>query len=144
MKTIESYEAIDGTKFFNRGQCERYESELRLVSEIKIPNSKLWHGTYKQHDRQSLLAIKRAVFALVLQKFGDSYPEWRKWDADDVHQMSIVGRVVSEGSGPITNAWNQLGRFNFDLGREYDQPYFALHPDEATPASLPNSESRQA
>lgn len=129
--TIECYYADDGTRFFDHGQCERYEAELRSVAHIKIPESKLSHGTYKQHDRYTLLAIKRALWPFVLQKCGDQFPQWREWNPDEVHPMSIVGRVLDDYGGPIANKWAKLARFNFDLGREYDQPYFANHPDEA-------------
>jgi hypothetical protein len=132
--TITAYQASDGTKFFDAAQCERHEAELRLLAEIQIPNSKLGHGKYKQHDRVALLSIKRRLWAVILERYGDSFPEWRKWNADQVHPMSIVGRVMSDSDGPIANAWSQLSRFNFELGREYDQPYFANHPEEAEPA----------
>jgi hypothetical protein len=134
MKTIESYEAVDGTKFHDRAQCERYEADLRRIAHIKIPNSKLDHGKYKQHDVESLLAIKRALWTAVLEKYGERWPEWRGWKADDVHPMSVVGRCLDDCSGPIERAWAQLARFNFLLGREYDQPYFALNPNEAVEA----------
>lgn len=71
----------------------------------------------------------------MLTKYGDSYPKWREWHADNVHPMSMVGRVLSDGTlGPLEIAWVTLARYDFLTGREYDQPYFVRNPTEAKPA----------
>lgn len=133
---ITQYATSDGNKFLSLAAAESHETELAKVHPIlaRIPESNLSHGTYVQHDRETLLQIKRDLFALVLAKYGDSYPQWRTFAPDDVHPFSGVGRVLSEDSGPLASAWNRIGCFNFELGREYDQPYFANNPHEAMEA----------
>jgi hypothetical protein len=73
----------------------------------------------------------------VLSKYGDSYPVWKQWKADEVHPASVIGRVMSGSDGPLAKAWNRLSFYNFDLGREYNQPYFANNPSEATKEKTP-------
>jgi len=135
MKTLTRmiYQAGDGTEFNVRHQCERYEAELAAVAPImaRLPKNDLPHGKCKQHDREVLLQVKRDLFALVLAKMGREFPGWRKWNADDVHPMSIVGRVLDDYGGALAKAWSRLAFFNFDNGREYDQPFYANHPDKA-------------
>jgi hypothetical protein len=45
--------------------------------------------------------------------------------------MSFAGRLASEGPDCFARAWNRLCSINWDNFREYDQPYFAMNPDEA-------------
>ena len=132
VEVIEAYKTTDGSRFFDRQFAERHDEEYHLVKPVAdlLPKTDLKHGTYKQHDSANLRAIKRKVWELVLAKHKDSYPRWADWDADEVHPCSVVSRVL-DGDGPLCQLWNRLSRFNFELGREYDQPYFALHPSEA-------------
>lgn len=138
MKTeaVVEYIADDGKRFRSEAECLNYEAELEAVGEImsRIPESRLEFGTYRQHDRNTLLQIRRDLWQLVLAKYGDRWSgtKWKEWNADEVHPMSIVGRVLSDsGHGPIEKAWHRLGCFDFELGREYDQPYFVAHSSEA-------------
>ncbi len=132
---IPGYKTSDGTRFFSSEQAVAYERELDSVAWIaaRIPDSKLKHGKYKQHDRQQLLQIKRDLWPLVLAKVNaaEHYPEWLKKHPDDVHPSSGVGRVLDDTGGPVARAWQKLARFNFELGREYDQPYYANNPEKA-------------
>ena len=132
---VTEFVATDGARFKQQNHCEEYEEELKLVETITLPKTDLKHGTYTQWGRKILLQAKRDLFALVLEKYGDSFPEWREWEPDDVHPMSVVGRVLGDHGGPLANAWSRLACFNFDNGREYDQAYFANHPAEARLAS---------
>jgi hypothetical protein len=68
----------------------------------------------------------------VLKYYKKSYPMWKEFDADAVHPFSIVGRVLDDCGGPICVAWNRLGCYDFDKGRQYDQPYYVNHPNQAT------------
>lgn len=130
---VTEYVASDGARFRDPQQCESYERELSMVQPImnRLPKGDLNAGQYRQHDKEFLLQIKRDLWALVLTRYGKDFPEWLGHDADSIHPLSGVGRVMSDIGGPIAEAWGWLAYFNFDLGREYQQPYYALHPDEA-------------
>ena len=134
------YISDDGTEFRERTACEAYETQHRCVAEVmaRIPKTELPNGYYTEHDPAILQEIKDDLWQLVLRYYGESYPEWRTWDVDKVNPLtSVVGRVLCDGHGPLTRAWYRLRCFDIRLGREYDQPYFALHPSEAKRLTSP-------
>jgi hypothetical protein len=130
---VTQYKAFDGTVFTNQKDCLDYEVEFDKVKAIlqRIPSVKVQGQNYVQFDKNFLLQIKRDLFNIVLEYYGDSYPKWRKFNPDEVHPLSVVGRILDDCGGPINNAWSKLSFFNFELGRKYEQPYYALHPEEA-------------
>ena len=138
-ETVTEYVAKDGTRFKDAILAQAYEDELTKVEPILaiIPDSKVEGGFYVQHNVAFLRTIKRRLWEVVLSKYGKSYPKWKEKDADEVSPFSMVGRVLDDCGGPIANAWGKLMRFNFDNGREYEQPYFALNPNEATKEYFP-------
>lgn len=134
---VVQYICSDGTTFYYKGRAEDYEAEYLSVLPIRnrIPRTALKHGTYVQHDAQTLRQIRRDLWPLVLEKVNASvrHKAWLEWNPDEVHPMSGVGRVLSDCGGPVAKAWADLARFDLDTGREYDQPYFSLNPDKAVP-----------
>lgn len=135
MKTITRtlYIANDGTEFLSEQKCREYESEKAKLDAIfkGIPQWPDKHGSFVVVPRITLLNARRELWKLVLKEYGDSWPQWKTWDADEVHPMSVVGRVLDDCGGLIAKAWSKMRSWDFEKGRIYDQPYFASHPDEA-------------
>jgi hypothetical protein len=135
MKKIQvtQYESCDGQKFETEKDCINYEYWFNKVTPIldRIPSIKIEGSYYVQFDKEYLLQLKRELFYIVLEYLGKEWPEWKKFNPDEVHPMSIVGRVLDDYGGPVAEAWQKLEYFNFDLGRKYEQPYFALNPEKA-------------
>jgi hypothetical protein len=132
---VTDYIALDGKRFRDREKCLAYEQELRAVNAImdRLPKCDPGDGEYFQHDKETLLDARRGLWAMILDKYGESYPEWKKWHADKVHPLSGVGRVLDDfGGNPIADAWRHLARINWELYREYQQPYYAINPGQAT------------
>jgi hypothetical protein len=132
-ETVTAYVANDGARFKTQEQCVEYETELHKVEPIisQLPRSNPPHGMYVQHDAEPLRRIRRLLWTLVLEKLGDEYPNWKLHVADDLAPFSVVDRVLDDYTGPLARAWKMLRFFDFATGREYDQPYFVLHPNEA-------------
>jgi hypothetical protein len=128
--------ADDGTQFSDQATCAAHEALLARLKPImaRLPQSRPRGATYVQHDAETLRQVKRDLFGLVLERLGGSYPQWRDVNPDEVHPMSIVGRVLDDCGGPLAKAWSTLARYDFDTGREYEQPYFVAHPQEAVQA----------
>jgi len=125
--------ANDGTRFTSASRCLIYEQEKESVSEA-MRNIPEWptDNTFIQLDRAELYDARRKLWALILAKYGDSWPQWKGFDADDVHPFSAVGRVMSECDNcPLAKAWNKFGAINFDNCRMYQQPFYALNLDKA-------------
>jgi hypothetical protein len=136
IEQVTEYVACDGERFRDRAMCEKHEAMVLRINPImdRLPKTHLEVGTYLQHDREVLRQVKRNLFAIAMEEFGDRYPKWKAFDADTVHPLSIVGRVLDDSGGPMNSAWARLACFDFDSGREYDQPYYVTHPGEAKEA----------
>ncbi len=133
IETAKKFTCSDGTVFYDDTVAAwAHEEEFLRVKPIadRIPDSNVRGGEYVQHDPQLLKQIRRDLWKLVLDRHGESFPAWRKFDADQVVIGSMVGRVLSDFSGPLAKAWMSLGRFDLDNGREYEQPYYVHHPRE--------------
>lgn len=135
-QAVMQFTTSDGSKFLDRQRAESYEAEWQSVKPIldQIPQVNLGHGQFKSVPAEVLQKIRRDLWPVVVARYGSSWPKWREWQADEVHPMSIVGRVLSDCGGPIADCWNRLMVFDFERGRIYDQPYFVSHPNEAEEA----------
>lgn len=134
-ENVTYYVANDGTRFTSPKKCQEHETLSATVALAMFYLPELPKSGFIQLEREQLFNVRRQLWKLVLDKYGDSYPEWRKHNADDVHPMCGVGRVLSDGnSGPIEKAWARLGAVNFDNCRLYSQPFYALNPDKCESA----------
>lgn len=133
MKTKTIYEAEDGSRFESKKACEEYEGELRKYQKAMLPlepRPELSGEQYFQHDREICLKAKRDVIALAKNTVKDKI-----WDnpPDEIHPMSFAGRLIDDcGHAALRHAWGRFCSIDFSTGREYQQPYFTLHPEEAT------------
>jgi hypothetical protein len=135
IEEVTEYVADDGRRFSSYFTCLNYETELADVEAImqQLPKHNLPNGEYVSCDPSLLRQVKSRLWGMVLNKYGDSYPKWRGYSADDVSVNGIVSHVLSDSShGPLEAAWLFLMRCDFDLGRIYDQPYFVNRPEEAS------------
>ena len=127
------YKAEDGRIFSTMAACERHETLLRKVVPVMAPLPRIKIGTrqYYQHDPAALTAVWSDLWELVLEEHGESWPEWKKYSAEEVHPQSIVGRVLSDYNTPLYDAWYRFMCIDMDTGREYNQPYYVSHTQEA-------------
>lgn len=134
VERIMKYLAADGSEWREFAQAQRREE---LVDEVNaamagLPDIEVQSDEYYQHDREVLFDARRKLFELAKREHLQSYPAILQANADDVHPMSGVGRILSDCNGPIPQAWNRFGRICFETFREYDQPYRVSHPSTAT------------
>jgi hypothetical protein len=136
MKTITMYEASSGARFNTAEQCREHENLIVALDEAMLPlgpERKIDSEQYFQHDKELALQAKRNVMAIVRGLFGiEEYPAMAA-NSDEIHPRCIIGRVIDDsGPPPLNRAWGRLSRINWENFREYEQPYFTAHPDEAT------------
>ena len=134
IESVVEFVAADGQRFRDEAACLAYEAEKRLIDAIMapLPTRDIPAGQYVQHDREVLFGVRRQLWESIRERYGKDYPRWLTWDADGIHSMSVVGRVLDDcENGPLGKAWRRLAKFNFDLCREYQQSYYALNPDKA-------------
>jgi hypothetical protein len=78
--------------------------------------------------------LRNEVWAAVVALARDCHPGWDQFKnpPENIHPMSICGRVIDDGSClPVQRIWNW-----FSCERDgwlYQQPFFALNPDKFKP-----------
>lgn len=140
MEAITQYRAEDGSIFSSMVECAKYETLAKRVALAMQPlgeSPQLRMGEWVQLDRQACLSAKRGLLVLIRERWKESdYAVLRNPD-DEIHPMSFVGRLVCDcGIRCLERAWCRLMRINWDNYREYDQPYYANHPEEAENESV--------
>lgn len=130
--TITKYTCSDGTSFTDKHRAEKWQEELESLADLpSIPAFELRNGQRVKFDKETMFAYRRLLWERVLAKYGESYPKWKTWNADEVQPLSIVGRVMDDHGCPIAKAWQRMSCWNFEHGTIHDQPYFALNFDES-------------
>lgn len=143
MKEVTKYLADDGLEFNDRAQCERYEAMCanvaalmsKLPAKPDLPGCSFENGGgYVQHDP----AAARAVRSGLLRIANEIMPH--KWFdqsiADETVHPSWAGRMIDEmDQRCLSRAWHRFMCMSADF-REYGQPYFASHPEEAKDVCL--------
>lgn len=133
MQPVTMYASNDGRLFKTEQQCRDHEALGERCQDALLATlgdrPELKHGRWKQHTQQ---AVMRARYALV-QIAKEVWPNEEVWKRDitNLHPWGIAGRIATDSNSPFARAWGRLMCINFDNFREYDQPYFALNPQEA-------------
>lgn len=135
MKTVIAYEASDGSRFDSQSAAEAHEQLVSRVAhamESLGPRPKLGNGRWKQHDGFACRLARRRVVMLYAAQNPDDAERWRLLEqVENIDPRThVIGRML-DGDGPLARAWYRLSCINWETFREYDQPYYAMHPEEA-------------
>ena len=142
MEAITKFQANDGTEFYHSENCIKYELLIEnvktIMSKLKpIPDScDFSNGSgYVQHEKEQLKTAKIALLEISKEYIDHKWIQ-QSIDDDSVH-LSYAGRLISEYSDlrPVYKAWNRLMCVDSQF-REWGQPYFATHPEEAKQVCL--------
>lgn len=135
MKLVTKYVSDDGVEHSTPERCHSYDGMFHAVqgSLSALPDvPDLESSQYYQHDRENCLQAKRQLFAIAKNEF-HWCPEAFIYGADNTHPRSLVGRLIDDsGIRCLQRAWGRMCCIDWDTFREYQQPYFAAHPNEAT------------
>jgi hypothetical protein len=138
MKAVTKYIADDGLEFSEERACVSYEALCLEVAEImgrlaprpNLPSCSFENGAgYIQHDpkvaREAKVAILKIANGIFPHKWFDQSIE------DATVDSSWAGRLISEFSQKcVYKAWDRFQCMDKQF-REFGQPYFALHPEQA-------------
>ena len=150
MKTATKIEYIadDGAVFTNTNDCLAHETLVRRVNAIMgaLPDGcRLRSDQYLQHDLTGLRAVASTLLLLIEESFkGDdkamrqvhAAQAWLSGQHDliplDVALSNIGfwGDRCNYFKPPLHKAWFRLLCIDFTTGHEYEQPYYAAHPEE--------------
>lgn len=134
MKALTKYQANDGTLFDTRAAAEARDALVAECAALgRMLPSPPQSSERLRHDPDTLRAFRAELVALCHRLYPTepifSHPP------ETIHPMSWAGRFLSEAAPTCVNdLWFRLACCAH--GFEYDQPYFALHPEEWTGREL--------
>ncbi len=138
MKEIIKYVADDGLEFDDRAKCESYEAICarvqslmsRLPAKPELPGCGFENGGgYVQHDPEVARAVRRGLLEIANEIMPHHW--FTQSIEDETVHPSWPGRMIGEMSERcLSSAWQRFMCMTPDF-REYGQPYFASHPQEA-------------
>lgn len=155
MRKVEviQYIANDGAVFQDAERCHEYEQLLDRVAPIEkmlettvdISSCAFANGSgFVQHDPETFEQAKRMLLEIALERFTKSETgpyEWikttmeRKWSDNSVHPSWAARAIDEVCQQPIKRLYSRLYCTDSTY-REWGQPYFADHPEEATQERL--------
>jgi len=114
MEIITKYKATDGTEFFDKEKCEKYESLIEQVNSVMsaLParpnNIKFLDGhTYIQHDKRILRETKISLLEICKKYITHDWIQ-QSIEDDNIHP-SWVGRLLSDSDiEPLIKAWHRF------------------------------------
>lgn len=136
MKTITIYQTNDGCRFDNKEEAMKYEELCDKCNEIESRLVNIARELeYNEYIQQDLTVVKN-----VLNRFMDivaeAIPEYASWTIqvkNGGRQMFHIGRIIDDYN--IKCLWKLYYRFScidFNNGKEFQQPYFVVHQNDAT------------
>lgn len=146
MKTVIRYKADDGTEWTDEASCLKRDALIAAVADatagllmprpdaIEFDNG---HG-FVRHSLADVRRYKVALLTLAQRELPSfAGPTQLGADPDQIHPMGIVCRWLDECSPPIARAWHRLMCIDSE-GREWGQPYYAMHPEHGEAFEVPN------
>lgn len=143
MKTITKYVAYTGAEFTSETECLAHEAKSKAADAIVaqlVPRPKgsscdFENGSgFIQQESKTFFKVRRELLELAKT---ETNMEWIQQSIDDptVHP-SWAGRIISESDNTqLARAWYRICCIDKDF-REWGQPYYADHPEEATSKKL--------
>ncbi len=135
MKAITIYQCEDGTRFDLEEDAREYESICAKVNEVMSPMGERTHKCdigeeYIQHDPKDVKKALHGFLVLCANTLTDCYKPLMEC-AEGKRHISHADYIIAErGSKILVDANYRFRCTNMESGREYDQPYYAIHEDK--------------
>jgi hypothetical protein len=135
MKIAATYIANDGSRFDSEEACKEHETLVDKISKIMSPlgeKGKIGTDEYIQHDLEVCFRVKDALYDLAKRtlnpKNNSTYLALKhNTNNREIHPLSVIGRILDDSSSVLSRANNRLMSIDWETGREYQQPYFAMN-----------------
>jgi hypothetical protein len=143
MKIVTRYKADDGTEYVDEASALARDEVIRQVDSVMsllapVPTELNWEG-YIQQDEAVVRAVRERLYALVdqrgvLQWWLDKQRAMGSTNGHLIHvtHPSYFCRMLDGGHQPLDIAYTRLWCIDKQF-REWNQPYFAQHPEEGKP-----------
>jgi hypothetical protein len=129
MEKVIQYKTIDGKIFRDPDEATRHERLFKRIQLAMEPLGQIPEGVrdgkgWLQHDLEVVNAAKDMVIQICVDEgYANHYPVFNN-KGRDIHPCSIVGRILDDCDGPLSDAWSRFRKIDID-GREHQQPFFA-------------------
>lgn len=135
MKKITIYQCEDGTRFDEENEALEYESYAARAKEIESRLVSIGRELeYDEYIQQDPVVVKKAKYDF-LTLVAERLPIWKDRAIecrDGLRHISHIQRVIDDyGIKWMQNLDFRLACID-ESGREFQQTYFTLHPEEAT------------
>lgn len=143
MKTpITKYVADDGSEWTAVEKAQERDTLLADVARAMKPLGERPDncgfssgGGFIQHQTAVVRQVRLALHEVAKGPLGWWFKRQREDHGKTDEQIAMChpswpGRMLDGGCAPLENAYGRLCCID-DLGREWGQPYYATHPDEA-------------
>jgi hypothetical protein len=133
------YRAKDGTLCDSEAEADDLDRTLAAIDAAMsrlAPRSDGMAFTdgrgYVQHDPADVKRAREAIFRAAAKEQAWYFAKHPEADtAETAHPLRhILGRILDDSGSLFYRPWMRLACID-DAGREWGQPYFALHPDKA-------------
>lgn len=135
IKAITIYQTEDGSRFDDENKAKKYAALCDRVNEISSKLINVGRGLeYNEYIQQDVAVVKQCLsdFMDVVAEAIPDYANWALQTKNGERHYSHIGRVISDYN--IKCLWRFYFRLNCiaENGREFQQPYFTTHQEEAT------------
>jgi len=141
MTAITKFKAIDGKEFDTEKECIDYEKLIDRVNQImslipkRIEDTDFANGSgFIQHNEKDLKTVK-VNFLNLCKEYIDHKWIQQAIDDDTVHPSCVQRLLGDYNIMPLYKEWNRFSCIDSQF-REWGQPYFATHPEEAKQVCL--------
>ena len=133
MKEITVYECLDGSRFDNKQEAEKYEILLSKCNEIESKliniNRELYRDEYIQQDVNNI----KNLYKLFMDVVGKAIPEYReralKCGSFNEHITHMDVPIFYSNLKCIKNLYKRFTCISFEDGKEYIAPYCMTNYD---------------
>ncbi len=136
MKAITVYKSIDGSRRDTPEQALERDVLCALIAAAMIPLGKIPSGTnfgngegYIRHSDVIVEQVKVSLIGLSRPLLEEWMSTQKKQNLMDRHPSWFV-RMLDDRAEPLERAWTRLWCIDNQF-REWGQPYYANHPNEA-------------
>lgn len=148
MKTKTYFVANDGTEHDRQELALKHEKFIADIAQAMNPLGEKYEEKecrfvngegYIQHDPADVLKAKTALIEICKTTVPDEF--WNKYTPAEIHPMSYAGRLLDDCNRFLYRAWYRFMCIDVQ-GKEWGQPYYALHPEAGTHKRINPTEAK--
>lgn len=135
MRAITIYQAEDGSRFNKKEDAIRYENLCHKCDEINRRFVNIDRELNSKEFIQQNPVIVKVLFAEFMNVVAEAIPYYAQWAKEcgaGIRHISHILKVLCDYNiNCLDKLMYRFWCIDFDSGRQFQQPYFVKHQDEA-------------